>query len=421
MFIQIALIGGAVVGWAAYGKKKKSKSKVLSAHRVKDEFKNALTDKKSEQQITVQSLDEGQNPPEVVEIVGNNVVIGAGSTVCALLGSVSSWFLLPAALGVLYLARNSVQAAIRDIKNGKYISVFVVSSGADIGMLITGHVVIAASAAFIGDLFFRLIERTQDNTTKQLVNVFGEPPEKIWLLKDGVEVQVGFTSVGQGDTVVISAGEIIPVDGTIREGMATIDQHILTGESQPVEKIEGYQVFASTLILTGRIYVLVEKTGQDTVAAKIGSILNNTQEYKNTLMNRGQEITEALLPLQVGISGVTLVLLGATSAITVLWASLGLTMVALGPITALNYLRLFSRRGILIKDGRVLETLHKVDTVIFDKTGTLTLEQPQVCKIHCLSEWDEDTVLLYAAAAEYRQPHPIAKAIFEKAADLEIE
>jgi len=322
-------------------KKKESKSKVLSAHRVKDEFKNALTDKKSEQQITVQSLDEGQNPPEVVEIVGNNVVIGAGSTVCALLGSVSSWFLLPAALGVLYLARNSVQAAIRDIKNGKYISVFVVSSGADIGMLITGHVVIAASAAFIGDLFFRLIERTQDNTTKQLVNVFGEPPEKIWLLKDGVEVQVGFTSVGQGDTVVISAGEIIPVDGTIREGMATIDQHILTGESQPVEKIEGYQVFASTLILTGRIYVLVEKTGQDTVAAKIGSILNNTQEYKNTLMNRGQEITEALLPLQVGISGVTLVLLGATSAITVLWASLGLTMVALGPITALNYLRLF--------------------------------------------------------------------------------
>ena len=96
-------------------------------------------------------------------------------------------------------------------------------------------------------------------------------------------------------------------------------------------------------------------------------------------------------------------------------------MAILGPLSVLNYLQILSRHGILIKDGRVLELLRQVDTVVFDKTGTLTEEQPTVGKIHCLGNYDENTVLSYAAAAEYRQPHPIAKAIVDKAASKNLE
>ncbi len=435
MFIEIALIGSAVLCWAKHKQDKENKlgaasvdtvkknipaSKKISVKKFFKDIKHALIPQKGAQYLPVGSSDGGLSPPEM-DMFGNNIALSAGSVIAALLGSLSHWFMLLAIIGVLYLSRGTVRLAIRDIKNKRYISAFVVSALVDIGMLVTGHVLLAAFAALLGDFFVKLIERTEDDAKKQLINVFGVPPSKVWLRKDGMEISVDFTSIKLGDVLVVSAGEIIPADGTVQEGMATVDQHILTGESQPLEKAEGDKVFASTLMLTGRIYVLVEKAGRDTVAAKIGSILNSTQEYKNTLITRGQEITDAFLPLQLGISAVTLVLLGATSAVTILWASLGATMIVLGPMTVRNYLRIFFRHGILIKDGRVLESLHKVDTVVFDKTGTLTMEQPKVGKIHCLSEWDEETVLLYAAAAEHRQPHPIAKAILERAADLEIE
>lgn len=418
MFIQIALIGGAaVVGWATYQKKPKTKATLKKpASSIKK-----ISPKKRLEDIKVGSPDRGQNPPSELDQFSNNIVLSGGSFAAAIMGSIFPGFMLISILGVLYMLRGTTRLALKDLKNKRYISTFVVSVVATVGMLITRHVLIAASAALVGDIFVRIIERTEDNAQKQLINVFGELPSMVWVRKEGLEIQVDFTTIKSGDTVVISAGGIIPVDGTVQEGIATVDQHILTGESQPLEKVEGDKVFASTFIVTGRIYVLVEKAGQDTVAAKIGTILNNTQEYKNTLITRGQETTDAYLPLQLGISAVTLLLLGATAAITVLWAGLGVTMVALGPISVLNYLRLFSQRGILIKDGRVLESLNKVDTVVFDKTGTLTLEQPKVGKIHSLSEWNEDTVLLYAAAAEYQQSHPIAKAILEKAADLKIE
>ncbi len=162
-------------------------------------------------------------------------------------------------------------------------------------------------------------------------------------------------------------------------------------------------------------------TGEKTVAAQICQILNNSQNYKDQLMTRGQKISDAFLPIELGISAITWPLMGTTAALTILLSGLGADMIFLGPITVLNYLQIFSRHGILIKDGRVLESLRQVDTVVFDKTGTLTLEQPTVGKIHCFGDYDENTLLCYAAAAEYRQPHPIAKAIVDKAVSQNIE
>jgi Cu2+-exporting ATPase len=289
-----------------------------------------------------------------------------------------------------------------------------------IGMIATGHLVLAAFSGVLGGFLMKIVKKAEESSEKQLINVFSGHPSRVWIEKEGIEIQVDFNTLQKGDHVIVNAGEIIPVDA-IHSGLANVDQHILTGESQPVEREVGDKVFASTLLLSGRIAILVETTGEETVAAGIGRVLNNTQNYKDNLMARGQKIADRFLPVEFGLTATTLAVLGPTSALAVMWSGLGANMAVLGPLSVLNYLQILSRHGILVKDGRVLELLRQVDTVVFDKTGTLTLEQPTVGKIHCLGDYDENTLLGYAAAAEYRQPHPIAKAIVDKATSKNLE
>ncbi len=347
--------------------------------------------------------------------------LALSATGLALLGSVYPIFSVFGAIGVLYLSRRMFVRVWKDFKLKHYISSNLVGLIMTIGMLATGHLLLAAIAGVMGSFFEKIIDRVEGSTQQQLINTFTQYPEKVWVLKSNIEIQTDFQSVRVNDIVVVNAGEIIPVDGTIQSGVANIDQHILTGESHPAEKSVGDKVFASTLLLSGRIYIRVETSGETTAAARIGNVLNYTQSYKDTLITRGRRISDRFIPVTLGISAVTLPLLGLNSATAVLWSGLGSTMGMLGPVSVLIYSQILARQGILIKDGRVLESLKQVDTIVFDKTGTLTLEQPTVATIYNMNGYSANTVLSYAAAAEYRQPHPIAKAILAKAAELQLE
>ena len=286
-----------------------------------------------------------------------------------------------------------------------------------IGALVTAHY-FATSMLFVLYYSNRLILRkTEDHSTKSLINVFGEQPRSVWVLSDGVEVEIGFQQLKTGDIVVVSAGETIAVDGRIQRGIATIDQRTLTGESQPVEKGEGEEVFASTLVISGRICVEVEKTGSDTVAAQIGHILHHTLDFKKTIQSRGEAVIDKWAWPTIALTGLTLPLMGMTSAVAMSFANFGYHMRISGPISVLNFLRITSEHGILVKDGRSLELLSQVDTIVFDKTGTLTEEVPHVGQIYTSIDKriDENEVLIYAAAAEHKQTHPIAQAIVQEA------
>ncbi|MGZ4968475.1 MAG: heavy metal translocating P-type ATPase [Methylobacter sp.] len=366
--------------------------------------------------------------PKVLETIekerlraNQRLKLALSATGLALLGSVYPVFSVFGAIGVLYLSRRMFVRVWRDFKLKHYVSNNLVSLIMTLGMLATGHLLLAAIAGVMGSFFAKIIDRVEGSTQQQLINTFTQYPEKVWVLKDNVEIQTNFQNVRINDIVVVNAGEIIPVDGTIQSGVANIDQHILTGESHPAEKSAGDKVFASTLLLSGRIYIRVETSGETTAAARIGNVLNYTQSYKDTLITRGRLISDRFVPVTLGISAVTLPLLGPNSATAVLWSGLGSTMGMLGPVSVLIYSQILARQGILIKDGRVLESLKQVNTIVFDKTGTLTLEQPIVATIYNIGGFSADTVLSYAAAAEYRQPHPIAKAILAKAAELQLE
>jgi len=169
------------------------------------------------------------------------------------------------------------------------------------------------------------------------------------------------------------------------------------------------------MVLSGQIYIQVEKTGQDTVAAQIGDILTHTSDFKSSVQSRADRIIDRGALPTLALSGVALPLYGATSAMTVLLAAFGYQMKIAAPLAVLNFLRIASENGVLIKDGRSLELLSEVDTFVFDKTGTLTEEEPTVATIHALNGHNEEELLTYAAAAEYKQTHPIARAIRQEA------
>lgn len=137
-----------------------------------------------------------------------------------------------------------------------------------------------AAAGGLGAALFGLMLKTkalsENQSRNNLVNMFQLQPDKVWVRNNGIEIEIGFDQLQIGDTIVLHAGQVVPVDGTIVAGVATVDQHMLTGEAQPVEKRAGDAVLAVTLVISGQIDIKVEKTSKETTAGQIAEILNRT-------------------------------------------------------------------------------------------------------------------------------------------------
>lgn len=266
----------------------------------------------------------------------------------------------------------------------------------------------------------KLVMITQDRSQKSLINVFSQQPRTVWILVEGSEIEVPFESLRTDDIVVLHAGQVIPIDGVIEEGNATIDQHMLTGEAQPVERGVGDRVLTSTMLVGGKVYVRVEQTGEATVAAQIGTMLNSTASFQANIVSKGEQIADGSVPPTMLVALAGLYLTGYQAMVTILGSAIGLNIKITAPIAMLNFLNVAAHNGILVKDGRSLELLKAVDTVIFDKTGTLTLEQPHVAHIHICNGYSAEQVLTFAAAAEHRQTHPVARAILAEAASQKL-
>ncbi len=171
----------------------------------------------------------------------------------------------------------------------------------------------------------------------------------MWVVQNGVEVEVPFEAVQAGDLVVIDAGQMVPVDGIIYEGVASIDQHMLTGESQPAEKGVGDPVFAATVVLSGKIIIRIEKTGSETAAAQVGQILSETSNFTSGVQLRGKEIADRAAGPTLLLGLVSLPLVGPSKALAILYSGIGQSMAILGPLSVMNFLQLTVQEGILIK------------------------------------------------------------------------
>lgn len=307
--------------------------------------------------------------------------------------------------------RNGYRAIVRERK----LRMDVMGSLYFIGVFAGGYFIPGAFsllAYYIGE---KLVLVTQDRSRKSMSEVFRQQPKTVWKHMNDLDVEVPFASVRAGDSLVFQAGDVIPVDGIVTEGAAMVDQHQLTGESEPVERGVGDPVLTATLMVSGRALVRVEKTGEETVAAQISAILNKTASYQASIVSRGERLADRSVAPSMALALVALPVSGYQSMVTILGSAIGLNIRLTAPIALLNFLNASAKQGILVKDGRSLELLRDVDTVVFDKTGTLTLDEFQAAHVHTSPGIDADTVVMHAAAAEHRQTHPIAKAILTEA------
>lgn len=351
----------------------------------------------------------------------NRYLAAAGATLgTAIIGAFYPPVLIVTLATALYsttlIFRNGYEAIVIE----RRLRMDVMGSLYFIGAYAGGFFMAGSFGLFAFYLSEKLVMITQDRSQKSLINVFSQQPRTVWLLVDGSEVEVPFESLQTDDLVVLHAGQVIPIDGVIEFGNATIDQHMLTGEAQPVERAAGDRVLTSTMLVGGKIHVRVEQTGEATVAAQIGTMLNSTASFQANIVSKGEQIADASVPPSLLVGLIGLYLTGYQAMVTIFGSAIGLNIKITAPIAMLNFLNVAAHNGILVKDGRSLELLRDVDTVIFDKTGTLTLEQPTVAQVHICNGYSAEQVLIFAAAAEHRQTHPVARAILEEAASQKL-
>ncbi len=375
--------------------------------------------------VSAESADENQEQPKylpaITENKPNNIQVNkylAVTSISLLLTSIGTVFYPPLILfgvvGLAYPLAGIVKRAYKGLAHEKKVKMEVMGSILFPGMVLSGFYFTSCFAFWMYYLSLKLLIKIEDDTRQNLIGIFGDQPRFVWVEKGGVEIEVPFDSLNIGDIVVVQSGGTIPVDGRITEGNASVDQHILTGESQPLDKEPGDQVFALTTVLAGTIRIRVEKSGKDTVVSNIVDMLNKTIDFKSTMQSAGEMISDFSVIPTLALSAAAYTVSGYVSSFAALNSYIGGDVRLFIPMSTLNFLKLSSKNGILIKDGRALEMLVKADTVVFDKTGTLTLDQPHVSHIYPCDGFDERDVLYYAASAENRQTHPVAKAIMEK-------
>jgi heavy metal translocating P-type ATPase len=325
--------------------------------------------------------------------------------------------MIPAAALFAYTAIPCFKGAAELLFKEKRIGCDVLDVIVVIGCLATGQILPGAVLCWCLALGRTLVKRTEDRSKRMLLNVFGKQPRFVWVVQDGVEVQVPMSDLAQGDVIVVNTGDVMPVDGVIAEGFGMLDQHALTGESTPAEKGPGDRVFASTVVVAGKLFVAVENSGSETASAKIGQILADTAGYKLARQHAGERLADTAAAPMIALGALGYATLGPAGGVAIVNCDLGTGIRMAAPLAMLSSLSLCASKGILIKDGRALDLMNEIDTVLFDKTGTLTRERPEVGEIHACDAWSPEAILRFAAAAEQKFHHPIALAILHAAAE----
>ncbi|TBR57086.1 heavy metal translocating P-type ATPase [Westiellopsis prolifica IICB1] len=239
------------------------------------------------------------------------------------------------------------------------------------------------------------------------------------VIRDGQEVEIDTKDVVPGDHVLVYPGDQVPVDGIILTGTGILDQCKLTGESVPVARREGDEVFASTLLVDGNLMILAERTGNNTRAGVIVNLMQAAPVHDTRVENYAATVAnQFVLPTLLIAGGVGLASANMNRAVALLTLDFGTGIRVSVPTTILSVLTYAARNGVLIRSGRAIEILATIDTVVFDKTGTLTIGHAGVNDIDIMDDrFTKDEVLCLAATAEQGLTHPIAEAIVHNARD----
>ena len=311
-----------------------------------------------------------------------------------------------------------IRAGLTSLLHGR-LAVSVLDATAVTVSMVRGDFDTASSVMFMLNLGEILEDWTHKKSVADLAGAMSLNVDKIWLKAGGTEVLVPIGDVKAGDCIVVRTGGMIPLDGKVVEGEATVNQSSITGESMPVPKGPGSYVYAGTVTEEGECVIRVDKAaGGD----RIVRMIEESEKLKSTAEDKASRLADRLVPYTLGGTALTYLLTRNTmKALAVLMVDFSCALKLSMPIAVLSAMRESQNYHISVKGGRFMEAVANADTVVFDKTGTLTYATPTVAKVVAFDGYSASEMLRLAACLEEHYPHSMANAVVAEAKRLGLD
>ena len=290
-----------------------------------------------------------------------------------------------------------------------------------IGALIIGEYVESGVVAFLFLFGAWLEQRSLERTRTSIRELVDAAPTTARIRRDGEEIEIDVTEIAEGDHVVIKAGDSVPVDGRIVEGVGHLEQAAITGEPVPVERAAGDDVFAGTTLDNGFLIVSASQVGDDTTFARIIELVEDAQDAKaprQQFLDRFAAIYTPAVIVAAVLFG--LIMRDASLGLTFLVIACPGALVIATPVAIVAGIGNGAKRGAILKGGDAVERLAGVDTMVLDKTGTLTEGRPVVTQVRAVQGTEEE-LLAVAASLELASEHPLARALVAAAREQDLD
>ena len=321
----------------------------------------------------------------------------------------------------IFRSAKYIKAGLTSLLHGR-LTVSVLDATAVTVSMVRGDFATAGSVMFMLRLGEILEEWTHKKSVADLAGAMSLNVDKVWLKADGTEVLVPIGDVKAGDCIVVRTGGMIPLDGKVIDGEATVNQASITGESMPVPKGPGSYVYAGTVAEEGECVIQVEKAVGSGRYDRIVKMIEESEKLKSTAEDKASRLADRLVPYTLGGTALTYLLTrNAMKALAVLMVDFSCALKLSMPIAVLSAMRESSGYHISVKGGRFMEAVANADTVVFDKTGTLTYATPTVAKVVSFDGYSASEMLRLAACLEEHYPHSMANAVVEEARRLGLD
>ena len=396
-------------------------------------FKSALDEMSASETATVATLHRSSDTDGSFHVFGPTLLLSGVYIGWLMLkrffapvpvvGTLAARLVSPPGLLAVWLVMPIQRQAIENFKNTGRVDMSFISTGLLYVSLFTGNIVTALVVAWLYNLSGWMESRIRRHTQKAVKDMLMGRQTHAWKLVDGMEIRVDAETLIPGDTIVLSHGNTVPVDGRVIKGTVLMNESAMTGESMPVVKLKDQAVLAGTLVEDGHACVIVEKIGEQTRMAAIIRLIESARTDLGDVGRASLKISQYMVPVSLSLAGAAFFMTGS------LFLAISTMMVTcpcalrLSSSTAISVaMGQAAAQGILIKGASHMETAGRVNILVLDKTGTLTQTVAQVTRVRNMDRrYKEETILKLAAAALGSLNHPLSRAVVLKACELGLE
>jgi heavy metal translocating P-type ATPase len=319
--------------------------------------------------------------------------------------------LIAALIGLIFIGHSAIKSLMERV-----FGIDLLATVAIIASILVGESYAAVVVELMlgsGELLENIIFNKASKAISKLIEAY---PKKANVIRDGHEIEISISEITLGERVIIKPGGIIPVDGRVITGHATVNQSSITGESIPIDRLRNDEVFSGTLVEQGVIEIETTAIGDQSTYGRIIRLVQEAEENKAPIVSLADRFAGYYIPI-ILLTGVLIFVFTGNplrmASVFIVACPCALTLAT--PTAIVASISNSARKGILIRKGESLENLERIDTLVFDKTGTVTVGNPVVLQINGYNGENEKEVLRVAAGAERFSEHSLAKAVLKQA------